>query len=101
MNPFLAGAMLFALCSVVCFVLWTKSGPRISARTLLTRAEQSDASVPKPGHAEVIYQKVRISNPGHTMERAIYRDPERKRRLKQQHLSIEDQQTKDRLIRLA
>ena len=97
MNPFLAGAMLFALCSVVCVVLWTKSGPRISARTLLTRAEQSDASVPESGHAEVIYQKVRISSPGHTMERAIYRDPERKRRLKQQQLSAGDQQTKDRL----
>jgi hypothetical protein len=97
MNPFLAGAMLFALCSVVCVVLWTKSGPRISARTLLTRAEQSDGSVPKSGHAEVIYQKVRISSPGHTMERAIYRDPERKRRLKQQQLSAGDQQTKDRL----
>jgi hypothetical protein len=97
MNPFLAGAMLFALCSVVCVVLWTKSGPRISTRTLLTRAEQSDSSVPKPGHAEVIYQKVRISSPGHTMERAIYRDPERKRRLKQQQLSAGEQQTKDRL----
>jgi DNA-directed RNA polymerase specialized sigma24 family protein len=97
MNPLLAGAMLFALCSVVCFVLWTKSGPRISARTLLTRAEQSDASVPNSGRPEVIYQKVRISSSGHTMERAIYRDPERKRRLKQQHLSTDDQRTKDRL----
>jgi DNA-directed RNA polymerase specialized sigma24 family protein len=97
MNPFLAGAMLFALCSVVCVVLWTKSGPRISARTLLARAEQSDVFVPKPGHAEVIYQKVRISNSGHTLERAIYRDPERKRRLRQQQLSAGDQQTKDHL----
>jgi DNA-directed RNA polymerase specialized sigma24 family protein len=97
MNPLLAGAMLFALCSVVCFVLWTKSGPRISSRTLLTRAELSDASVPTSGHPEVIYQKVRISSPGHTMERAIYRDPERKRRLKQQHLSTDEQRTKDRL----
>jgi hypothetical protein len=66
MNPLLAGAMLFALCSVVCFVLWTKSGPRISPRTFLTRAELSDASVPTPGHPEVIYQKVRINSPGHT-----------------------------------
>jgi hypothetical protein len=97
MNPLLAGAMLFALCSVVCFVLWTKSGPRISARILLTRAEQADASVPSSGHPEVIYQKVRISSPGHTMERAIYRDPEKKRRLKEQHLNTEEQQTKDRL----
>ena len=97
MNPFLAGAMLFALCSVVCFVLWTKSGPRISARTLLTRAEQSDAWVPSSGHPEVIYQKVRISSPGHTMERAIYRDPGRKRRPKHQPLSADDQWLKDRL----
>jgi DNA-directed RNA polymerase specialized sigma24 family protein len=97
MNPLLAGAMLFAFCSVVCFVLWTKSGPRISARTLLTRAEQSDASVPISGHPEVIYQKVRISSPGHTLERAIYRDPERKRKPKHQPLSADDQWLKDRL----
>lgn len=97
MNPLLASAMLFALCSVVCFVLWTRSGPRISARTLLTRAEQADASVPISGRPEVIYQKVRISSSGHTIERAIYRDPARKRRLKQQHISTDDQRTKDRL----
>jgi hypothetical protein len=97
MNALLAGAMLFAICSVVCFVLWTKTGPRISARSLLARAKQADASIPNPGHPGVIYQKVRISSPGHTMVRAIYRDPEGKRHLKQQRLSAQDQETKDHL----
>ncbi|MBT9332031.1 RNA polymerase sigma factor [Paracidobacterium acidisoli] len=97
MNPLLAGAMLFALCSVVCFILWTKSGPRISATTLLARAEQSDAAVLQSAHSEVIYQKVRITTSRHTTERAIYRDPQKKRRPKQQHLSPDDQWLKDKL----
>lgn len=94
MNPFLAGAMLFALCSVACFVLWTRSGPRISPRTLLARAEQSDASVLKSPHPGVIYQKVRISAPDHSIERVIYRDPEKKRKLKPQHLDATAQRFK-------
>jgi DNA-directed RNA polymerase specialized sigma24 family protein len=97
MNTLLASAMLFGLCSIVCLLLWTRSGPQISARTLLTRAEQSDASVAKSGRPGVIYQKVKITTSGHSMERAIYRDPERKRRPKRQNLNATDQQIKDRL----
>lgn len=97
MNPLLAGAMLFALCSVVCFFLWTKSGPRISARTLLNRAEQSDVAVAKPGIPGVIYQKVRFTSAGHSFERAIYRDPENKRKPRHHQLNPDDQKIKDRL----
>ncbi len=97
MNPLLTSAMLLGVCSIICFLLWTRSGPRISAGTLLNRAEQSEASVSKTARSEVIYQKVKISGSGHAMERAIYRDPERKRRPKQQHLNADDQWLKDRL----
>ena len=97
MNPLLASALLFGLCSILCFLLWTRSGPGISAKTMLSRAEQSDASVSKDDQSGVIYQKVRITASGHTMEHAIYRDPQRKRRFKQQHLNSEEQRFKDKL----
>jgi DNA-directed RNA polymerase specialized sigma24 family protein len=97
MNPSLAGAMLFALCSILCFIYWTRSGPAISAGTILSRAEQTEASVADVGHPKVVYQKVRIVGSGHTMERAIYRDPQKKRRLKQQHLNPDDQWLKNKL----
>jgi hypothetical protein len=97
MNPLLASAMLFALCSIVCFFLWTRNNAPIMPRTLLSRVEQSDLAVAKSAHPGVIYQKVRISASGHAMERALYRDPERKRRPKQQHLRPADQPLKDQL----
>jgi DNA-directed RNA polymerase specialized sigma24 family protein len=97
MNPLLTSALLFGLCSVVCLFLWTRSGPRISPQTLLTRAEQSDAAVSKTRSPGVIYQKVKISGSGHVMERAIYRDPEKKRHPKRQPLNPDDQWLKDRL----
>lgn len=97
MNPLLASAMLFGICSLVCFLLWTRSGPRISAGTLLNRAEQSDVTVVQSARSEVLYQKVRITTSGHATERAIYRDPQKKRRPKQQHLSPDDQWLKDKL----
>jgi len=97
MNPLLTSALLFGFCSVVCLFLWTRSGPRISPQTLLTRAEQSDAAVSKTRSPGVIYQKVKISGSGHVMERAIYRDPEKKRHPKRQHLNPDDQWLKDRL----
>jgi DNA-directed RNA polymerase specialized sigma24 family protein len=97
MNPLLASAVLFGLCSVLCFLLWTRSELRITAGTVLKRAEQSDVSRSEKAEAEVIYQKVRITGSGHAIERAIYRDPQKKRHLKQQHLSPDDQWLKEEL----
>jgi RNA polymerase sigma factor (sigma-70 family) len=97
MHPLLATATLFALCSIFCLLLWTQIRSRTSAVTILSRAQQSDAAVVKGGHAEVVYQKVRIAGSGRVMDRAIYRDPQKKRRLKQQHLKPDDQQLKDKL----
>lgn len=97
MNPLLASAMLFGLCSIVCFLLWTRSGPQIPAETLLNRAEQSDVTAVQSARSEVVYQKVRITMAGHATERAIYRDPQKKRRPKQQQLAPKDQRLKDEL----
>jgi DNA-directed RNA polymerase specialized sigma24 family protein len=97
MNPLLASALLFGLCSIICLLMWSRSGSRISAGTMLSRAEQSDVSHTENAQAAVIYQKVRITGSGHAMERAIYRDPQKKRHLKQQHLNPDDQWLKDKL----
>jgi DNA-directed RNA polymerase specialized sigma24 family protein len=98
MNPLLATALVLGIASVLCFLLWTRSGPRIAAGTLLNRAEQSDVAVVRSARSEVIYQKIRITTSGHaTTERAIYRDPQKKRRPKQQHLSPDDQWLQDKL----
>lgn len=98
MNPFLVSAVLFGLCSIACFLLWTRSGPRISPRTFLNRAEQSDATVLKSPNPGVIYQKVRISTQGHSIERAIYRDPENKRRPRPQHLDATAKKFREELV---
>ena len=97
MNPLLTSAMLLALSSIICFLLWTRSGPRIPAATLLARAEQSDVSIIQSAHAQVIYQKIRMTGSGHAVERAIYRDPQKKRQIKQQRSTAEDQRLKDKL----
>jgi DNA-directed RNA polymerase specialized sigma24 family protein len=99
MNPLLASAMLLALSSIICFLLWTRSGFQIPAAMLLARAEQSDASVIQSARTQVIYQKVRMTASGRAVERAIYRDPQKKRQIKQQHNTVEDQWLKDKLNR--
>ena len=97
MNPLIAGATLFAVCSIVCLVLWTWRRPEISAQSFLGQAQEADVQIPKSGLRGVVYQKVKITRQGRSLERAIYRDPEKKRRLKQQHLNAESQRTKDAL----
>jgi RNA polymerase sigma factor (sigma-70 family) len=97
MNPLFASAVLLGISSLLCFLLWTRSGPRVSAGMLLSRAEQADAAVLTTDHPGVIYQKVRISEPGRSVERAIYRDPKGKRKPKQQLLPRDVQRIKDQL----
>ncbi len=97
MNPLLASAVLLGFCSVLCFFLWTRSAPKISAESLLSRAEQAEISAGGPDRPGVIYQKVRIRAAGRSMERAIYRDPQRKRRLKRTELNAGDEWIKDKL----
>jgi DNA-directed RNA polymerase specialized sigma24 family protein len=97
MNPLLTSAALLFASSLICILLWTWSGPGISAGTLLSRAQQSDASAQTTVHPGVIYQKVRISEPGRVIERAIYRDPTRKRRPKRQILNSDAQHLKEQL----
>lgn len=97
MNPLLASALLLGLASAICFLLWMHGGPRVSADALLQRAESWDNQAAGPANSGVIYQKVRISTPKQTIERAIYRDPQGKRRLKHQPLDEKEEQLKSKL----
>jgi DNA-directed RNA polymerase specialized sigma24 family protein len=94
MNPLLTSAVLFGVCSVLCFLLWTRSGPKISATTLLSRSQQSDVAATEAGKQGIVYQRVRIEASHHAVERAIYRDPLHRRKPKQQPLNSDGEQLK-------
>jgi hypothetical protein len=90
-------AAVLGIASILCFAVWWKSIPRVSANTLLTRAEACDASAGTKKTPGVIYQKVAIRMARRTVERAIYRDPQGIRRPRRQSLSPEDEQLKNKL----
>ena len=92
MNPLFATAIVAGLASIL-FALYVRSGPRISVGTLLNRAEQADHSAP----SEVIYSEVRITTQSRTLNRALYRDPQGKRRPKQRRLDTNDQRLRAQL----
>jgi RNA polymerase sigma factor (sigma-70 family) len=99
MNPLLASALALGVASVLCFFAWMHRTPSMTATTLLQRAERWDAGSSPVGESRVIYQKVRIETPRKTMERSIYRDSAGRRRPKQQPLSPDEEQIRDRLVR--
>jgi len=97
MNPMLAAGLVLACASIVCIGLWlAQRTPNISSNALLVRAETWDKP-PTELPSGIIYQKVRITTPGQSMERAIYRDIEERRRAKPVKLSGQEEQIKDRL----
>ncbi|HVJ07193.1 MAG TPA: RNA polymerase sigma factor [Acidisarcina sp.] len=97
MSPLFASAMVLGFASILCFVFWMRSGPNVSAKELLTRAEAWDASAASTSKPGVIYQRIRISTPNRSVERTIYRDPAGKRKPRQHELDNIDQQLKMRL----
>lgn len=97
MNPLLATATALAVASVLCFVLWMRSGPGISAHDLLLRAQKQEESVAQQEPSGVIVQKVRIKTPLRTTERTLYQDVQRKRQPKQRALDASDAKLKAKL----
>lgn len=97
MPSLFATAAVLGIASILCFAVWWKTIPRISANVLLTRAEAWDASAGTKKTPGVIYQKVAIRTARRTVERAIYRDPQGIRQPRRQSLSPEDEQLKNSL----
>lgn len=90
MTPLLATALVLAVASLACFFVWMCKQPSMAAATLLEHAAKWEAVVPGGTQPGIIYQKVRITTQKRTLERAIYRDAQRRRRPKQRLLSPED-----------
>jgi hypothetical protein len=86
MNPVLASICVVTLASVTLFVIWQQAATSLSASDLLGKAmanEHASAEGAQPG---VVYQKLSIRRGTHSIERTVYRDLQRKRVAKAQHL---------------
>jgi len=97
MSPFFATGLVLAFASILCFVLWTRSGQGISAHDLLLHAQRQDASVAQSEPSGVIVQRVRIKSPVRTMERTVYRDIQRRRHPRDHALDASDAKLKAEL----
>jgi RNA polymerase sigma factor (sigma-70 family) len=97
MNPTLATALVLAAASLVCFVLWTRSGPHISPHDLLVRAQKQETSIAQSEPSGVVVQRVRIKTPARTTERTLYRDIQRQRHARNQALDASDAKLKAKL----
>jgi RNA polymerase sigma factor (sigma-70 family) len=97
MNPTLATALVLAAASLVCFVVWTRSGPHISPHDLLVRAQKQDVSIAQSEPSGVIVQRVRIKTPARTTERILYRDIQRQRHARDRALDASDLKLKAKL----
>lgn len=97
MNPLFASAIVLALASAFCLILWLRSGPGVTASAFLDRARMRDSSVALNSQPGVIFQKVRIKTPTRTSERTLYRDMQRRRRVRERNLDADDAKLRARL----
>jgi RNA polymerase sigma factor (sigma-70 family) len=97
MNPTLATALVLAAASLVCFVVWTRSGPHISPHDLLVRAQKQETSIAQSEPSGVIVQRVRIKTPVRTTESTLYRDVQRQRHARNRALDASDAKLKAKL----
>lgn len=78
--------------------LWLRARvPNITANALLVRAEKWETPV-SASSSGVVYQEVRISTQNQTVDRSIYRDVQRKRRLKLIKLADRDETLRNMLL---
>lgn len=102
MSPALVTCMVFGFATILSFGFWWQQrAPRISSNTLLVRAEEWDTPN-LASNSGVVYQSVRITmskqSKQETKARAIYRDMQSKRRLKQAKLDVAEEQLKSTLV---
>jgi DNA-directed RNA polymerase specialized sigma24 family protein len=98
-NLLFAGAVVLGIASIVCFLSWLHMSrkPAVTAIALLDNAARWEAGVPEHGQPGVIYQKVKITARERTLERAIYRDAEGRRKPRRAQLGPEDEQLRSKL----
>ncbi|WP_158790378.1 hypothetical protein [Granulicella sp. L60] len=86
MNPVLASIFVVALASITLFVIWQQAAPSLSASDLLGKAMANEHAAAERAQPGVVYQKLSIRRGTHSIERTVYRDLQRKRVAKVQHL---------------
>lgn len=97
MNPTLVTGMAIAAVLIVCAFAWQQwTKPNITSNTLLVSAERWD-SVGHSSTAGVIYQSVRITASGLSLERRIYRDAQGRRQARAASLDGSGQRLRNRL----
>jgi DNA-directed RNA polymerase specialized sigma24 family protein len=75
MNSLLATALVLAIGSALCVVLWMKQRPvNITANALLVKAEACDSSIVPSGRRGLVLQRVRLKTPKGNFEHTLYRD---------------------------
>ena len=79
MNPVLASTIVVLLALSTLLVIWSRTGPVVSAGEFIERAKVWDEGS-RNGEPGVIYQRIRIRAPQQTIERTVYRDVQRHRR---------------------
>jgi hypothetical protein len=86
MNPVLASIFVVTLASITLFVIWQHAATSLSASELLGKAMNNEHAANERAQPGVVYQRLSIRRGAHSMERTVYRDLQRKRVAKRQHL---------------
>lgn len=100
MNPALVTCVVLCVAALVSFsvFLWQQRVPNITSNALLVRAERWDRAN-LSSSTGVVYQVVRITASGRTMDRSIYRDTQGKRQPRRAKLSVREEQLKVALVK--
>jgi hypothetical protein len=95
MNPALVTCVVLCVAALVSFsvFLWQQRAPNITSNALLVRAEGWDRAN-LSSSASVVYQVVRITAAGRTINRSIYRDTQGKRQPRRVNLAEKDERLK-------
>jgi hypothetical protein len=99
MNPSLVTCVVLCVAAMISFsvFLWQQRVLNITSNAFLVRAERWDRASLSTSNG-VVYQAVRITAAGRTMDRSIYRDTQGKRRPRRVELSERDEQLKVALV---
>ncbi len=86
MNPTFASVLVIALAAATLFVIWQRSPATLSVDDLLKKAQVSERAAADETEPGVIYQKFLIRSRGQALERTVYRDRQKKRMVRAEHL---------------
>jgi len=99
MNPILASALVVFIAVGLLFAIWRRPmAPTISAHEFLEKAHSAELAQVE-GNPSVACQRVRIQTKGHTLDRTLYVDLQRRRHLRETHVEKDFEDIKGPLAR--